>query len=155
MRLRCGTVVVTVAAIAAVMTGQLHWSRQYIAHVTSGAAMAALQQRDGSATSSGGGSAVQRVAVTPNVTLSAHVAVAPGGRARHDPWNLDKSVLSAVSTGPQQATQCPESVTFRDTALPHARTLLFSFEGSGNTWARYLLEAVTGTTACTVKYAVC
>lgn len=40
-------------------------------------------------------------------------------------------------------TQCPTQRHFR-TDPDAATTLLYSFEGSGNTWVRYLLENSTG-----------
>ena len=45
----------------------------------------------------------------------------------------------------RESLQCPTASVFGNASLPHPRTVLYSFEGSGNTWVRQLLERATGT----------
>ena len=49
------------------------------------------------------------------------------------------------STSSQRPGDCPGAPDYRQVNHAVPRTLLYSFEGSGNTWARILIQNVTGT----------
>ena len=65
--------------------------------------------------------------------------------------------LALVLT-PTSATECPVAKRFRApgeinprTNNRYPRAMLFSYEGSGNTWTRVMLENITGTSAAAVR----
>lgn len=92
------------------------------------------------------------------VAALACVAVLAATMLRLSPWSPSVTSTAMVpvpepGAAPAPPVKCPRVKRFRmgknatdnpRTNAPYPRVLLYSFEGSGNTWVRTLLEETTG-----------
>lgn len=71
-------------------------------------------------------------------------------RLQNDTSQTEASDASFTSSS-DAPVACPVTRHFRNAETHHSAALLYSYEGSGNTWVRYLLENSTGESAYPVS----